>query len=136
MFDFQEMKYTTEYQPHEIERILLDQVDAVPPIFRALIGLKADRYRGTSKVCGSIVKNVFRLKNRKDPYFSEIAEGKVASGITGSEVEIEFKKPKIQDYLGVFFFRRYSEDRKVILLFLKEWLKLKEEVEPQFLPDR
>ncbi len=108
---------------------MIEQIDEVPSIIRAVIGLKADRYRGASPVCGIINRNVFKLRNRKDPFFSIIAEGKIISNGAGSDIQIEFRKPILQDILGVLLLRRYKYDREVIISFLKEWLKIKEDVE-------
>ncbi len=117
------------YSAHELLAILSEQVDRLPLFPRCLITLNAFRYRGTSTVCGSIGISEFELRNRANPYFSLRAKGTLNKAPTGTEIRITFRKPMFQDFLGSILFRRYENDKKVIVGFLKEWLKAEEKAD-------
>jgi hypothetical protein len=116
------MKLTSPYTPSQIKEILYEQVEKPPSILRCLLTLNAHYYVGTSPLCGKISESGFDLRNRKGPYFSLRAKGKLSKVKTGTEIELTFSKPIFPDILGLLV-NRYKEDKRVILAFLKAWIK-------------
>ena len=113
------------YSPFSVEkatRVLKEQVDPMPGIFRCLITLNAARFVGTSVVCGKIRKNYFELRNRNDPYLSLRLIGELKKGEAGSIISISWVKPPFFDFIAVVLLKRYDNDRSIILKFLEEWL--------------
>ena len=69
-------------------------------------------------------------KNRKSAYYSLRAKGTLENCNSGTEIELNFLKPLFPNFIELFF-NRYKYDRKVILDFLKDWLKIKYVAEQQ-----
>jgi hypothetical protein len=122
----------SEYITSEVIKILRDEVDEPPSLFRCLVTLNAHYYSGTSSVCGTVTEAGFELRNRNGPAFSLRAYGTLAGIKAGTEIRIKFKKPFFSDFIGVVLFNRYSHDKKKILSFLEQYLKAKEITEQGF----
>ena len=116
------MKLRSPYTPNQINKILHKQVDKPPSIMRCLITLNAHYFTGISPVCGKVNGSGFDLRNRKGPSFSLRVKGKFLKLKEGTEIELSFSKPIFPDILGLLF-NRYKEDKRLILNFLKEWIK-------------
>ncbi len=124
------MLLTTEYKIDKIIKILREEVDDFPSMFKCIITLNAHCFGGTSPVCGIISGSGFKLKNRKGPGFSIIAEGRLVETGMGTDIEICFSKPFVPDILGVILFNRYEHDKRIIIDFLTNILKAKLMTEP------
>jgi hypothetical protein len=119
-----EETYSSPLHRDEVLRILREEVDSPPTGFRMLITLNAARYVGTSPVCGWVAGGVFELRNRRDPFLSLRAKGRVVESDSGSTLTITWQKPRMPDPIGGLLFRRYSYDREKIVEFLIRWLKI------------
>ena len=117
------MKLSSPYKPHKIFKILNEQVDNPPSILRSLLTLNSHYYIGTSPVCGIVNDSRFELRNRKGPFWSLRIKGEFYEVSAGTEIMISFSKPPFPEILGLLF-HRYTEDKKVILDFLKKWIKI------------
>ena len=113
------MKYTTDYNLDEVEDILTEQLDSIPSNWWT-------RYRKTTPVCGKIDENRFELRNNTFHMYSLRAYGKLSNDGKMTKIEIEFKKPSLFFNIYGSMLGRYNEDKRRILEFLKEWLKVKE----------
>lgn len=117
------------YKPHRILDILDEEIDRPPSIIKSILTLNAHYYRGTSPICGRIFESGFELKNRSGPGFSLIAMGKLYQVVDGTEIKINFRKPRIPDLIRVYIFKQYHFDRKKIIEFLKDNLNATEKAE-------
>lgn len=115
------MKLVTKLNPEDVIAILRREIDHMPSLLRCLVSLNAYRYRGTSIVCGEVRGNEFELRNRRDPYLSMKAIGKVCGANDGAEIELRFEKPALYNIFQIF----HTDDQEVILKFLNENLQLK-----------
>ena len=116
------MHLQSDYSKKKIIKILSEQVDDYPNLFRCLISLNAHRYVGTSKVCGIITDNRIELYNRKDPYLSLCAKINIYEEGTETIIDIVWVKRKGWLSLINIIFERYKNDKNIILNFLYEWL--------------
>ena len=123
------MILTSPYQPHEVVKILREEVDRPPSLLRCIITLNAHYYAGTAPVCGTVSESGFELRNRSGPGFSLRAKGRLSRVDEGTEIEISFAQPIFPYLFWAILFNRYQYDREKILSFLKEWLKAKEKTE-------
>lgn len=123
------MKIFSSYTIKEIENILRAQVEEKPKLIRCLISLNINRYVGTSRVCGNIREDTFKLYNRRDPYFSLCANGVLNQNNKVTIIDITWKRPIIPDIFGVLILKRYENDKTTILDFLKQWLNINEIIE-------
>lgn len=117
-------QYHTSLSVNEIVRILNDEIDPIPSLFRCFFSLNIARYIGSSKVCGVVKGYSFELRNRKDPYLSIRALGTIRSVDSGAMIRVDWVKPKFPDILGALFFQRYSKDMDTIISFLTEWIDI------------
>jgi hypothetical protein len=124
------MILTSPYQPHEVVKILREEVDRPPSLLRCIITLNAHYYAGTAPVCGTVSESGFELRNRSGPGFSLRAKGRLSKVNEGTLIEISFAKPIFPDIFGAIVFNRYQYDRERIVNFLKEWPKAKDEAAP------
>jgi hypothetical protein len=83
-----EETYNSPLGKDEALRILREEVDSPPTGFRMFITLNAARYVGTSPVCGWVAGNIFELRNRRDPFLSLRAKGRVMESDSGSTVNV------------------------------------------------
>jgi hypothetical protein len=114
------MKLETRLRPEEVIDILRKEIDHLPSLLRCLFTLNAHRYRGTSVVCGKVRESEFELRNRRDPYLSLMAIGKVRGTTNGTEIDLRFEKPVLYSIFQIF----HTDDREVIMMFLNENLHL------------
>jgi hypothetical protein len=117
-------QYYTLKSANEIVRILKDEIDTIPSVFKCIISLNVARYVGSSKVCGVVNGYSFELRNRKDPYLSIQAHGTIKPVDSGAMIRVEWVKPKFPDIVGAFFFKRYPKDIDTIISFLVEWIEI------------
>ena len=117
----------TSYRPNEIAAILQEEIYNIP---FGLQNINLFDFGGTSQVCGTVNECGFELRNRRHPPFSLRAYGKFYPSKKGSIIKINYKKPKSLDIIWAFILRRYQSDKKVIIDFLKECLKIEEYTEP------
>ena len=101
-------------------------MDQQPRLWRIIISLNVLRYTGTSRVCGSFFYRDFELRNRKDPYLSIRAKGRLIRNKTGTTIKITWENPNIFFSLVSMALRKFRYDKEVILCFLKEWIKAEE----------
>ena len=116
--------YHSPFSERKVVNILSEEIDQIPSILKCIISLNANRYVGTSKVCGTITGNNFELRNRRDVFFSIRAVGSIIAEKSGSTIEIRWVYPKFPDIFSVVFLRRYAIDKDVILGFLREFLRI------------
>ena len=128
-FGIKKMILKSPFASSQIKELLYEQVDKPPSILRCLLTLNAHYFKGTSPVCGKVSEGGFDLRNRKAPFFSLRARGKLSPVKTGTDVELIFSRPLVPDLFGSLL-NRYKEDKKVILDFLNEWLKTNGSAEP------
>jgi hypothetical protein len=114
------MKMETTLPVPEVVRILKEQVGATPSVLRCLITLNGARYTGTSRVCGSVWTDGFELRNRRDPFLSIRAVGKLVASTGGTVIEMTWKKLWLQRPFD------QADDQRSIVSFLAEWLDAKE----------
>jgi hypothetical protein len=124
------------YKPHEVIKILQEEVDKPPSLLRCIITLNAHYFSGTAAVCGTISESGFELRNRSGPGFSIRAEGTLTDINGGTEIQINFSKPMFPDVFGVILFNRYQHDQERIVGFLKHYLRAKEKAEQSASADR
>lgn len=113
------MKYYTDYNLVEAENILIEQLDSIPSNWWT-------RYRKTTPVCGKLDDDRFELRNNTFHMYSLRAYGELRSDGEKTKIEIEFKKPPFFFDIYGSILGRYIEDKRIILKFLEEWLKIKE----------
>ncbi len=117
----------TSYRPDEIVVILQEELDTIPS---GLQNINVFDFGGTSSVCGTVDELGFELRNRRHPPYSLRIYGKFYPSKKGSIINLNFEKPKSPDFIWAFILRRYKNDKRVIIEFLKEWLKIEECTEP------
>ena len=121
---YREEKQIILRSPHtkaEVFKILEEQVDPIPSILQSIFSWSS-AYHGTSKVCGTVSKNSFELRNRTYQHFSIRAYGLLLEDDCGTQINIQWKYPIFLDHIYAVIFQRYSYDKKKILEFLREWL--------------
>ena len=117
------MKVISPYKPYEIIGILNEQIDRRPSFIRCLLSLNAHYFTGTSPVCGNVGESEFELRNRRGPYFSLRVKGILSESSSGTDIELNFSKPVLPDFMGLFV-NRYNKDRQIVLNFLTDWIKI------------
>ena len=122
------MKVTSPYKPHEISKILCEQVDQRPSALRCLLSLNAHSFVGKSPVCGDVGESEFELRNRNGPYFSFRVKGELTENSSGTDIDLSFLKPFFPDILGLLV-NRYKKDKQVVFHFLREWIKINSNAE-------
>ena len=118
--------FQSPYQPQKIKTILEEQIDSLTPWFFYLITLSAFWKKRTSPVCGIVSNNNFEIRNNKNPLNSLRAIGCIKSKNEGTEIRIIFKKPLFPDFISFYLLKSYKYDRDIIIEFLKEWIKIKD----------
>ncbi len=68
--------------------------------------------------------------------FSLKAYGEFLPDKEGTLIKISFRKPRFPISIWGIIFNRYKVDRKKIINFLKDWLKIKEVAEPTISAER
>lgn len=114
------MYLQTAYSKEKAIRILSEQVDKIPNFF----ALNILQFKSTSSVCGFLRNNYFELRNRTSPFFSMRAKGEFVDNKGGTIIKITWLRSKYPSVLNLFL-RRYDIDKKIILAFLTNWLKVK-----------
>lgn len=125
--------FKTTLKLNEIVSILIEQIDSPPS---GLQYFNTFTFQGTSPVCGLVDNSGFELSKNTYPWLSLIAQGKFVNDKDGTKIEISYRKPKFLNHFWGFIFNRYKYDKKIILSFLKEWINIKEIVEPAAAADR
>jgi hypothetical protein len=117
------------YKPHEVVKILNEEMDKPPSILRYIIPFDPHYIAGTSAVCGTINESGFELRNRRSPAFSLKAKGKLTQSNEGTKIEINFLNPSFPYIFEFLMLGRNKYDREKIVSFLREYLKAEEKPE-------
>lgn len=109
------MVVDSKYSIEQTIKILIDQVDPIPPNWYT-------RIKKTTRVCGNINTRGFEFRNNIYHMYSARAVGVFKVENKKTKLLIEFKKPPFPFNIYGNLMFRYKQDEKTIMSFLHEWL--------------
>ena len=113
------MEITTNLKIIEIVDILNGQIDPIPSYFWT-------RIRKTTQICGRVDSQGFELRNNTFHMYSLRAIARFFENSNSTTISINFQEPPIFYNFWGQLLCRYKQDKKIILSFLKDWLKVPE----------
>ena len=112
------MNFTTLLTPDEVVNTISEQTDHIPKTFWTKI-------RKTTPICSAINKREFELRNNTFHMYSLRAYGKIISENGKTKIAINFEEPPLLYNIYGKLLGRYGTDKKLILSYISNWLKLK-----------
>jgi hypothetical protein len=120
-----EIVIRSDYQSHEVRKILIDLVETPPTSLKTLWYGQDYNLYGVSPVCGTINDLEFTLHNRSDWRGSAVVYGKIGSSAIGTEIYIRtLKKNRFVNFIRQLLYGISQEhDLKTIISFLRDLLE-------------